>query len=195
MTMPAGWFRWFAYALRDRRVRLTITIDAVLLMLLLATILLYWWPQVSAQRQLHGQIEESRRALVIALQASDIAKAHAEAARVTKAVDEKLRAPVKQAQLVQGLAMLARTHGVRIVSESYEEGKRQTDYAPLFLQVMVEGKYGGIRGFLSDLSTLPLWLEAEELRLERLRESSSVLRAQVRLRAIRPAALPVVSGS
>ncbi len=183
------------YLLRSPAARVGLVIDGVLIIALLAVFLAYWWPSARTQQALEQQIDAARRAVSVAMQANDLIKAYAGAARATEVVERKLNAPIKQAQLVQGLAGVAARHGVRIISESYEEGKPQGDYVPLFMQVALQGGYYGMRGFLGDISTLPLWVEVEDARLERLREPTGQLKAQIRLRAVRRAAAVVAAGS
>jgi Tfp pilus assembly protein PilO len=153
----------------------------------------FWWPAFRAQETLDRKIDEARRAIATALQAGELLKGFAAATRATETIERKLNAPIRQAQLVQALAAIAGRHGVRIVSESYDEGKAQADYVPLFMQVALQGNYQGMRGFLNDVPTLPLWVEVEDVRLERLREPAGQIKAQVRLRAIRRTAAAVVA--
>jgi Tfp pilus assembly protein PilO len=183
------------YLLRSPAARVGMAVNGVLFIALLAVLLAYWWPSARTQQALERQIDAARRAVSLAMQAKDLIKAYAGAARATEAVERKLNAPVKQAQLVQGLAGVAGRHGVRIISESYEEGKPQGDYVPLFMQVALQGGYQGMRGFLGDVSTLPLWVEIEEARLERLREPAGQVKVQTRLRAVRRAVAAVAAGS
>lgn len=183
-------------AARSPHVRATAMADVVLLVVFVSIVLAYWWPKASAEQALAAKIEETRRAVTDAMQANDVLSAYARATRATEAIERKLQAPVKQAQLVQSLAALARRHEVRIVSESYEEGRRQAEYVPLFLQVALEGRYAAIRGFLGEIYALPLWVEVEDARLERLREPAGLMKAQLRLRVVRRSSVAMAtSGS
>lgn len=192
----AATLKRLANAARSPHVRAIAVLDMVLLAAFLVVALAYWWPKARAEEALSARIEETRRALADAMQASDMLSAYARATRAAEVVEKKLQASVKQAQLVESLAALARRHSVRIVSESYEEGRRQADYVPLFLQVALEGRYASIRGFVREVYALPLWVEVEDARLERLREPAGLVKAQLRLRIVRRgSAATVTSGS
>lgn len=173
------------YALRGRPARIGAAIDVLLAAIFLAIWFAYWWPGASAQRAVQRRLDEERGAVTAAMQANDVAKAYAAAARAVATIERKLDTPVKQAQLVQSLAALAHRHGVRIVSESYEEGRLQAVYTPLFVQVALTGSYASLRSFLGDVGSLPVWVEIEDTRLERLREPAGQIKAQVRLRLVR----------
>ncbi|MFL6622145.1 MAG: type 4a pilus biogenesis protein PilO [Sulfurifustis sp.] len=173
------------YALRARSARIGAAMDALLAVIFLAVLFVQWWPSANAQRAVQRQLDEERRAVTAAMQANDVANAYAAAARAVATIEGKLDTPVKQAQLVQSLAALAHRHGVRIVSESYEEGRPQAAYAPLFVQAALTGSYASVRSFLGDVGSLPVWAEIEETRLERLREPAGQIKAQVRLRLVR----------
>jgi Tfp pilus assembly protein PilO len=54
---------------------------------------------------------------------------------------------------------------VRIVSETYEEGRGGAQ-PMLNAELSVQGGYPALRDFLHDLSTLPTWSEVQEVRLE-----------------------------
>ncbi|MFL6711823.1 MAG: type 4a pilus biogenesis protein PilO [Sulfurifustis sp.] len=177
------------YALRGRSARIGAAMDIVLAVIFLAILLVHWWPSASAQRTVQGQLDEERRAVTAAMRANDVASAYAGATRAIATIERKLSTPVKQAQLVQSLAALAHRHEVRIISESYEEGRSQAAYTPLFVQVALTGSYASVRSFLGDVGSLPVWLEIEDTRLERLREPAGQIKAQVRLRLVRRTAV------
>lgn len=184
------------YAMRSPGARMALVLNLVVVAALLIVVFFYWWPRATERQLLNESVAQARRALTRAMQANDLIAAYRTASRATQTVETKLQLSIKQAQLVQSLARLVARHGVRIVSESYEEGKRQGDYMPLFLQVTLEGRYAGVRGFLSDVHALPLWVEVQDVRLERMRESAGSLKAQLRLRAVRRAEIAAVaSGS
>lgn len=187
--MSAGWtLRLWSYTLRSRFARLGLALNAVLLAGLTIVLSVYWIPSANERDALRRQVDEVRRTVTEAMQARELAKAYAGGSQAAHIVERKLQASAKQAELVQHLGALARRRGVRIVSESYEEGKRQSDYTPLFVQITLEGSYASIRDFLREVSTLPLWAEVQDARIERRREPTDLLKAQLRLRAVRHAA-------
>ncbi len=172
------------YATRHPLVRRIAWVDAALLALVLATTG-FWWPAHSAHRAVLAQTEETRRLMVEAMHSAELARAYQRAAQAVERIERKLDVPVKQAALVEALGKLARKHGVRIVSESFDEGKMQGSYQATVLDLSVQGKYGEVRAFLGEVSTLPTLVVIQEARLERLRESAGSIRAQLQLVAYR----------
>ncbi len=126
-----------------------------------------WYPEREAQEVLEQAIVAERRALVEAERAGDLARAYGQARKEVAALDGKLRHAATQAQLVQSFARLARRHGVRIVSETYEEGRGAQP--ALSAELTVQGAYPALREFVAELAGLPTWSEVHEVRIESAR--------------------------
>jgi Tfp pilus assembly protein PilO len=125
-----------------------------------------WWPAHSEQAALEEAIASKRRGLVQARQAHDLLAAYAKASKEVALLEKKLQHAATQAQLVENFARLARRHGVKIVSETYEEGRGSGAQPMLAAELAVQGSYPSMRDFLRDLSGLPTWSEVQEVRLE-----------------------------
>jgi Tfp pilus assembly protein PilO len=182
---PAASWDMLLYSMRHPAVKKGLTAAAVLSVLVLSVGLIYWLPAVRAHDALVGAVEAKRRAAVDAMHASELARAVQQASEAVKTLEKKLDAAPRQSELVDRMGRLARKRNVKILSESYEEGKRRGDYLPLVLDLSIQGGYGAVREFLHDIPGLPAWIEVQELRLERARETPGLVRAQIRLLAFR----------
>lgn len=150
-----------------------------------AVALLAWRPVAREHTALETQIAGARRGVVEAQQARALLRAYQHAAREVEQAERKLSAPASQAQLVTSLEHLAEAYGVRLLGQSYEEGRRAGP--ALRLSLKLEAGYPELRAFLADLPTLRNWVEVEEARIERSREDPQQLRAQLRLALLREA--------
>ena len=124
-----------------------------------------WWPEQRAHAALDEALAAKRRAVVEGRRAEELARAYREARVHVAALDAKLRHGATQAQLVQGFARLARRHGVRILGETYDEG-RNARQPQLSAELTLQGSYAGLRDFVAELATLPTWSEVHEVRIE-----------------------------
>ena len=182
------------YTFRHRRVRLALVATTVSAVAMAAVVLLLWWPARHAHQTLVDAIDTQRRVVVDALHARDLAHSYGEATKIVPTLESKLTRAASQAELVTQVEKLARRHGVRIISEAYEEGKNKGAHVPLYLDLALQGPYHSLRQFLRDIPTLPMWSEAQELRLERSREHRG-LRAQVRIVTYRRATVAAAGAS
>jgi Tfp pilus assembly protein PilO len=160
--------RWMAdlrYSSRHPWARAGLWVCAVAAALLL-TVLAVWWPAHRQTTALEDQIAGKRRELVQAHQAEDLVRAYAQARKDVALLEKKLDRAATQSQLVDSFAHLARRHGVRIVSETYEEGRTAGAQMTLNAELSVQGSYPALHEFLRDLSTLATWSEVQEVRLE-----------------------------
>jgi len=179
------WLASLSYSARHPFVRTGLLANAVLAVVLLMVTAVVWWPAQREQTTLIDQIDIKRRAVVEAVRAADIVRAYESAARSIDMVEKKLNASASQADLVRHLARIAGKRQVRIVSESYSEAKAPTEYQSLFLDLSVEGRYIAFRDFLLDIPTLPTWIEVQDARIERARDASGSIKAQIRLMTYR----------
>jgi Tfp pilus assembly protein PilO len=152
------------YCLRYRAARAGL-IAAAIGMLALAGAIAAWWPALAGQRALEDEISAKRRTLARAQQSEELARAYERARGEVDLLEGKLRHGATQTQLVQGFARLAHKHGVRIVSETYEEGRNAAQPA-LGAELAVQAAYPALRAFVRDLATLPTWSEVQEVRIE-----------------------------
>lgn len=163
---------------------------ASLLLLLIATGVAFgsWWPAYRERQALIAQIETQRRAAVDALHAADVARAYRAARSNADALAQKLNTSGGQADMVKSLERLAAKCHVRIVSQAYEEGKAKNEYLPLYLDTGLQASYPSLREFLAELSTLPVWVEVQDMNLARAREQPGLIKANLRLLTYRKAA-------
>ncbi len=140
----------------------------------------FWWPAYQGHAELERQIAAKRREFVQAQQAEQLARAYVKAQQDVTLLEKKLEHAATQAQLVENLARLARQHGVRIISETYEEGRSGAGPVALHAGLAVQGSYRAVREFIRGVSTLPTWSEVHEVWLEKARESNWI-KGRIRL--------------
>jgi Tfp pilus assembly protein PilO len=157
--------REIRYALGDRSVRgglWALLASAVVAVVATA----YWWPAASEHEQLLERIANQRREVVRNQQAAELLHAYQQAQSVVPSLEAKLAQAPSQGQLVEQLGGLVRRHGVRVLSEAYEESKRADRPPALIAELVVVGSYAALRNVIDGLASLPSWSEVEELRIE-----------------------------
>ena len=146
--------------------------------------LAFWWPAQHERDALEGRIASVRRDLIQAQQADELLRAYEHARKDVASLEMKLQYAATQAQLVENFARLARKHGVKIVTETYEEGRGAQP--TLNTELAAQGGYPALRDFLRDLSALPTWSEVQEVRLESV-QGASALKGRIRIMTYRHA--------
>lgn len=187
MNRLALFFENWRYATRHPAIKAAL-VSLLALLMVTGAAFGYWWPAEREHRSLIVQIETQRRAAVEALQAVEIARAYRSAKSATDTLERKLNASAGQADLVKSIERIAAMRRVRLVSQVYEEAKSKGEYSPLFLDIGLQGSYSSLREFLADLHTLPVWVEVQEMNLERSREHSGSVKAGLRLLTYRKTA-------
>ena len=135
-----------------------------------------------------------RSALVQAQQSDELLAAYARAGKQVTQLEKKLAYAATQAQLVESFARLARAHGVRIVTETYEEGRAAGTQPALSAELAVQAGFPALRDFLRDLSSLPTWSEVQEVRIESER-GAAVQKGRIRIVTYRAAPAQVSKSS
>ncbi|HEY6095568.1 MAG TPA: hypothetical protein VIU93_11515 [Gallionellaceae bacterium] len=147
----------------------------------LLTALAWWWPASRQAAALQDEIAARRAVMVNVARMNQIAQAERQAARDIVPLESKLHARSSQADLVQAIARLANAHGVRVISQSFDEGKGTQGNGALYLDLGLSGSYPGLRGMIADLAGLPAWAEVVDASFERGSAAGTPLRAQLRL--------------
>jgi len=149
-------------------------------------VLAFWWPAQREQAALEDKIISKRRTLIQAQQADELSSAYARAHKDVALLGKKLQHAATQSQLVESFARLARKHGVKIVSETYEEGRAAGAQPMLNAELSVQGNYPALRDFLHELSSLPTWSEVQEVRLESV-QGAATQKGRIRVMTYRHA--------
>ena len=168
-------------SLRHPVVRLGVVASVVGVVLVLGVGGALWWPVYSEVDGLQSKIDGTRRQAVERLYIAQLSEAYAGTARRISEIEQKLNTPTVQISLLNHLNELARKHGVRILSESYEEGKVQSGYAPLYHEITLQGNYPRLRSFLLDIGSLPTLSVVQEAALNRSDEAGRSIKAQLRI--------------
>jgi len=168
------------YSLRARMARFAMYAMVAAAAIWLAVAAIWWLP---AQRE-HARLERdiaARRAMIVdAARAAQVADAERKAQAGLALFEKKLAAHAGQAQLIRDVARLAAQRGMRVVSQSFDDGRSQPGDGALYLNLGLTGSYPALRRLLADFSGLPVWLEVVEAHIERGGEGGQV-RAQLRL--------------
>jgi Tfp pilus assembly protein PilO len=175
------------YSLRCAAVRLGVRAALATAFVCLVVALAWWGPAKREQMHLQQAIDKHRAEAVEAVRSSRVARSQREALQAVALLEEKLQVRAGQAELIQGIARLASRRGVRVISQSFDQGRAPSGDAPLYLELGLRGTYPALRGLMDDLATLPMWIELIEARIDRADESGAPLKAQLRLLTYRAA--------
>jgi len=175
------------YSMRCKAVQHGMFAMLAVAIICLVIVLAWWGPAKREQAQLLRNIDAKRAAMVEAVRSAQVAHAQREALPAVALLEKKLEVRAGQADLIQGIARLASKRGVRVVSQSFDEGKTQLGDAPLYLELGLLGDYASLRKMMSDLAMLPMWIEVVEARMERAGEGGALVKAQMRLLTYRAA--------
>jgi hypothetical protein len=169
----AGWFTDLRYASRHPSARAGFW-AGLTAMVLVAAAMVYWLPAKRADWALNDELAAKRRAFVQMQQADDLLRRYELAHKAVPRLERKLEQSASQAQLVESLARLARQHSVRVVGETYDEGRSAGGQTLLLAELTVQGNYLSLRDLLRDLPSLPMWIEVQEVRLEDVRGAAQI---------------------
>lgn len=172
-----------AFAARQPAVRILGLVAASAIVVVVALWAIYWRPAYRTTEALRVQVDAARRDTVKALQDIELERVYRAAAKDVPRIEAKLNVGGGQAALVQQIAQLANKHQIKVLGETYDEGKINEGYVPLRLELNLQGHYLGIRNFLANLSELPHWVSVQEAVLTR--GDSGDIKAQLRLLTFR----------
>jgi Tfp pilus assembly protein PilO len=160
----------------------TCALTAALMLVVVAV----WWPEQRERAALEDTIAGKRRELVQTRQADELLRAYGQARKEVALLEKKLDHAATQSQLVENFARLARKHRVKIISETYEEGRAAGAQPMLNAELSVQGGYPALRDFLHDVSALPTWSEVQEVRLESV-QGAATQKGRIRVMTYRHA--------
>lgn len=169
------------YSLRCAAVRYGLFAAGLSAACVLVGLTLWWEPAWREQARIQEQIDAIRATSSENMRTAQLVQAQREALQSVAGLERKLDAPASQADLIQDIARLAARRSVRVVAQSFEEGKAQRNDAPLYMDLGLQGSYPALRGLIGDLTTLPMWIEVVEARLDRSADDSASVRMQLRL--------------
>lgn len=178
LTKAMAWLRYF---MRCKAVQHAMFATLAAAIICIVIVLTWWGPAKREQALLLRNIDAKRAAKVEAVRSAQITSAHRKAVHAVALLEQKLEVRTGQADLIQGIARLAAKRGVRVMAQSFDEGRVQRGDAQLYLELGLLGDYTSLRSLMSDFTTLPMWIEVVEARLEHSGESGSPVRAQMRL--------------
>lgn len=177
----------FRYSLRATTVRLALYALAAMAMVWAGVAAIWWLPAHREHTRLERDIAARRATIVDAVRAAGVAEAERKAQAGLPLFEKKLATHAGQAELIRDVARLAAQRGVRVVSQSFDEGRSQQQDGALYLNLGLTGRYVSLRRLLADFAGLPVWLEVVEAHIERAGGRGGQVRAQLRLLTYRAA--------
>lgn len=195
MTQVAEAMAALRYVLRSRSARLAFYALLGAATGWLAVAAAWWLPAQREHAQLERNIAARRAAIADAARAADVAEAQRKALASVALFEKKLRASAGQAELIREVAHLASQRGMRVISQSFDEGRAQGEGGALYLNLGLTGSYPSQRLLLDDFAALPVWIEVVEAHVERADEGGGVVRSQLRLLTYRAPRAARVNGS
>lgn len=173
------------YTLRSRTARSSLYALAGAAAACLAVAGAWWLPAQREHAQLEQDIAMRRAAIVDAARAAGVADAQRKALAAVGLLEKKLGARAGQAELIRDVAHLASQRGMRVMTQSFDQGRTQSGEDALYLNLGLTGSYPSLRLLLDDFAGLPVWLEVVEAHVERANEGGGMIRAQLRLATYR----------
>ena len=169
------------FSLRHPLVRLGMVAGIIAIGLVLIIGGAMWWPARSEVHALRDEIGATRRQAVERLYGAQLAQVYKRTEQQIVVLEAKLNTQTVQVSLLNHLSQLAKKHRVRILSESYEEGKAKNGYAPLYHEITLQGSYSRVRRFLLDIGSLPTLSLVQEAALNRGDGRGRSIKAQLRI--------------
>lgn len=173
------------YSLRHPAVRAGGILAVTLALCSLLVLLAWWGPMKVEQWRYQEAAAAKRKAWLDGKRALELSQANRKANATVALLERKLNSELNQAQAVQTISRLAANHGVRVLSQSFEAGKKQEQVAVLFIDLTLLGSYQGLREMLEDLPGMSGWVEVLEANLDTAVNGGAQVKAQLTLAAYR----------
>ena len=173
--------------MREPTVRRAMIVCLASMVLALLVVLVYWLPMQHSKQKTTSQVNSLRRVLVSDAEAEQIKNAYALANKQVAVLHKKLARQSNQSDLVQHIGQLARKHGVRILSETYDKTKNKSSYQSLVLNLQIQGRYTSTRNFVLAIPSLPSWTVVQEARMVSHRGAGQQVKTNLRLVSYRRA--------
>lgn len=173
------------YSLRHPLIRAGLVVTGVALVTAFLVGAGYWFPTRNDVENMSKSVDIKRREIIDGMRSERVYLAYLKAAQQIPVLESKLNASVRQADIVRNIDKLAGRRAVKIISSSYEEGREKNGYSQLYLDMVVQADYQGLREFLIDIPALPTWTLIEEASISRLDGAQELVKAQLRLSTYR----------
>lgn len=173
------------YALRHPVLRAGVIATLAVLSSALLVSLAWWAPLKLEQWKNIEALDAKQLELREAKRASAISQANRNAQTTVALIEKKLHAEMNQAQAVQLLSKLAARQKVRVLSQSFETGKKQDQIEALYIDLTLLGDYGGIRGMLAELPKMNGWIEVLAANFDSAGQGGGQVKCQLTLAVYR----------
>lgn len=173
------------YGLRHPVVRVGVIAVLAMATCALLALLTWWGPMKLEQWKYLDAVESKRKAWLEGKRTVEVSQANRKARITLALLEKKLNSGLNQSQAVQLISKLAARHGVRVLSQSFEAGKKQEGLAALYIDLTLLGGYQGVRDVLAELPNTNGWIEVLEANLASAGNGSTQVKAQLTLAAYR----------
>ena len=137
------------------------------------------------QLKYRDAVEMKRKAWLDGKRTLELSRANRQANAAAALLEQKLNSKLNQAQAVQIISKLAASHGVRVLGQSFEAGKKQEPIAVLYIDLTLLGSYQGLRGMLEDFTRMNAWVEVLEANFDTAVNSGAQVKGQLTLAVYR----------
>jgi hypothetical protein len=158
----------------------------IVLFLLLSALFVYiivaeWYPKNSIFNQLNEEIKLSKQKLANNIQIIKFVEQYNKTLNELTILEEKLNVNVTQSYLKSTMNEAAIKSNIKIISESYEEGRMTNDFIPLFQELTLKGDYPSLKKFLVAITNFNTWTEVIEAQITRDRKQNQQLEILLKL--------------
>lgn len=177
----ALWGNGARYTLRQAGVRRGLVALAVALMLLAIAGIQYRRIVTNEIGGLRAEFEQKRREAVDAQYAKQLVAAFNTGKKQIAVLEQKLQVEGVQSTLVHEMEKLCRLNAVKVLAQSYQDGKVEGSYAVLQHELVVAGSYGNLRRLIRDMEKLPTLSFIEEAGFSKSTGRDARLKLSLRL--------------
>ena len=181
MSYRALWINDVRYTLRQQGVRRGLVLLAAALILLTIAGIQYHRIVTNEIGGLRAELENKRREAVDAQYAIQLVAAFSNGKEQIAVLKKKLQVQGVQSTLVHEIEKLCRQNAVRVLAQSYQDGKMEGSYAVLRHELVVAGSYHKLRKLIRDMEKLPTLSLVEEASFTKPSEQDARLKLSLRL--------------
>lgn len=181
MNRRTLWVKGVRYTLRQSGVRRGLVALAVALTLLIIAGVQYHRIVTNEIGGLKAELEQKRRQVVDAQYAKQLVAAFSTGKNQIAVLEQKLQVKGVQSTLVHEVGKLCRANAVRVLAQSYQDGKVEGGYAVLQHELVAAGSYYNLRRLIRDMERLPTLSFIEEASFSKSAGRDARLKLSLRL--------------
>jgi Tfp pilus assembly protein PilO len=181
MSHRTWWGNDVRYTLHQPGVRRGLALLAVALILLIVSGIQYHRIVTNEIGGLRDELDQKRREAVDTHYAKELVAAFSTGKKQMAVLEKKLLVQGVQSTLVHEIEKLCRLNAVKVLGQSYQDGKMEGSNAVLQHELAVAGSYYNLRRLIRDIEKLPTLSFIEEASFSKLSERDAGLKLTLRL--------------